>query len=129
MMTMTSGTDTIHPQLRLLMELQDLRSQQRELASEVGARKVEEEHFHIDLDEARVQLQRKIEELEDTLEPRVRSRYDRIVPSLERAVVPVINGVCYGCFVSIPTATAGDRESHHELQSCQNCGRFIYIVP
>lgn len=123
------ASDQIHPQLRLLMELQDLRSQHRELESEVGAREVEKEHFHIDLDEAREQLDRKIGELEDALEPRVRSRYDRIVPHRDRAVVPVINGVCYGCFVSIPTATAGDREAYQDLQSCQHCGRFIYILP
>ncbi|MEX0935663.1 MAG: C4-type zinc ribbon domain-containing protein [Gemmatimonadota bacterium] len=125
----TPTNDTIHPQLRLLMELQDLRAQHRELGSEVGAGEVEEEHFHIDLAEARDQLRLKIEELEEGLSSPIRARYDRIAPSRDRVVVPVINGVCYGCFVSIPTATAGDRESHHDLQSCEHCGRFLYILP
>lgn len=118
----------MHPQLTILMELQDLRAQHRALARESDLAEQEVEHFHIDPEEARTALQNKIEELEDQLEPQVRGRYDRISPLRDRVVVPVINGVCYGCFVSIPTATVGDREAHQELQSCESCGRFIYIL-
>ncbi len=124
------GTESapFHPQLALLMEIQDLRAKYRELASEsVGA--LEHEHFHIDLDEARDQLGRKIGELEDTLAPAIRARYDRIAPQRDRVVVPVIGGVCYGCFVSIPTATVGDPETHRDLRSCEGCGCFIYVLP
>jgi predicted nucleic acid-binding Zn-ribbon protein len=110
------------------MEMQDLQGQYRELATGERTRAMEEEHFHIDLDEARKVLEEKIRELEAELSPSVRERYERIVPYRDRVVVPVINGVCYGCFVSIPTATAGDRGSHQDLESCQNCGCFIYIL-
>lgn len=118
----------MHPQLMLLMELQDLRSQHRELASEEGSGGVEREHFHIDVDRARDELQEKIHELEGALTPTVRSRYNQILPHRDRVVVPVINGVCYGCFVSIPTATVGDQDVHQELQGCESCGCFIYIL-
>lgn len=127
---MTGASPDIHPQLMLLMELQDLRSQHRELTpeepSDLGEK--EAEHFHIDVAEAREQLARKIEELEGELDPEVRARYARVLPLRERVVVPVINGVCYGCFVSIPTATVGDRDAREELRSCESCGRFIYIL-
>jgi predicted nucleic acid-binding Zn-ribbon protein len=112
----------------LLMELQDLKAQHRELASNLELAEKEAEHFHMDPAEAVASLEEKVSELEDRLEPRIRSRYDRIAPQLDRVVVPVINGVCYGCFVSIPTATVGDRDIHQELESCENCGRFIYIL-
>lgn len=120
--------DTMHPQLMLLMELQDLRAQHRALAAEPLLAEHEAEHFHMDPEEARSALADKITELEERLDPVVRSRYDRVAPLRDRVVVPVINGVCYGCFVSIPTATVGDQEIHQELESCENCGSFIYVL-
>jgi len=118
----------MHPQLSLMLELQDLRSQLRELESEDRAEEIEAEHFNIDPKQAADDLRNKIEELEEDLDPPVRRRYRRILKSMDRAVVPVINGVCYGCFVSIPTARARDKDPNEELQSCENCGRFIYII-
>jgi predicted nucleic acid-binding Zn-ribbon protein len=49
--------------------------------------------------------------------------------SMERVVVPVIDGVCYGCFVSIATAKAGEDEPNKALRTCESCGRFIYVLP
>lgn len=121
-------TTTMHPQLGLLLELQDLRTQLRELETEPEVEEVEEEHFHIDSEQAAEDLREKIEELEEELDDPIRRRYRRILGSMDRVVVPVINEVCYGCFVSIPTARARDRDPNEELQSCENCGRFIYIL-
>lgn len=121
----------MHPQLQTLLEIQDLRGQHRELSSGDGGPELgelEAEHFGIDVEEARARLEEKIKELEGELSPGVRNRYRRIAPHRERVVVPVINGVCYGCFVSIPTATVGDTDIHEELASCQNCGCFIYVL-
>jgi predicted nucleic acid-binding Zn-ribbon protein len=125
--TPSAGT-AMHPQLTLLLEIQDLRSQYRELKSEPQAVKVEREHFNIDLESAITQLGEKIEELEETLSPAVRARYRKIVPQRDRVVVPVVGGVCYGCFVSIATATVGNPDMHAELRSCEGCGSFIYVL-
>lgn len=117
----------MNSQLMTLMELQDLRAQHRALSggeSEV----MEEEQFHVDLGEARSLLETTIGELEKRLSEPVRKRYDLLAPNRDRIVVPVINGVCYGCFVSIPTATAGEQDAHQNLRSCQNCGCFIYLA-
>lgn len=119
----------MHPQLLLLLELQDLTAHHREMTSGTEMDAVESKHFNIDVAAASEQLAAKITKLEEALEPRIHSRYMRVKESLDRVVVPVINGVCYGCFVSIPTATAGDQDPNAELQGCQHCGRFIYIVP
>jgi predicted nucleic acid-binding Zn-ribbon protein len=116
------------PQLTLLLELQDLRAQHRELAANDGSAPMEAEHFNIDVDDALERLAEKIGELEERLAPSVRSRYNRIAPNRDRVVVPVINGVCYGCFVSIATATVGDQDVHQQVQSCENCGSFIYVA-
>ncbi len=118
----------MHPQLSLLLELQDLRSQYRELQEEPKAEEVEAEHFNIDIGEALEEMAEKIDELEDELETDVKRRYRRVKGSMEKVVAPVINGVCYGCFVSIPTARARDTDPNEEIHTCESCGRFIYIL-
>jgi predicted nucleic acid-binding Zn-ribbon protein len=119
----------VHPHLATLLEIQDLRGQLRELTTDPAAAHLQAEHFKVDVPEATIALQLKIAELAATMDPRVRRRYERIAASLERVVVPVLDGVCYGCFVSIATATAGEVGPNEELRSCESCGRFIYVLP
>lgn len=118
----------MHPQLELLMELQDMRAQSRSLSDEAPVREVEEEVFELTPDEARQRLDAKIEELIEQLEPKVRTRYRSIAGSMDRVVVPVLNGVCYGCFVAAPTAWTSRTGRNDELTSCSHCGRFLYYV-
>ena len=119
----------MNPQLMSLLEIQDLRSKLRELEGEGAMGALEKEHFNVDPAEAVRQLAEKIEELAAQLEGPVRRRYHRVAGKLDRVVVPVINGVCYGCYTSIATATAGEQSPDRQLKGCENCGRFIYILP
>jgi len=118
----------MHPQLEILLQLQDLKSQRRDLAEAEDERNVEVEEFRIDVDEAIQQLDRKIADLEGELTPAVRNRCERIAAGRGRFVVPVIDGTCYGCFVSIPTALASDSARNDELRHCDHCGRFLYVI-
>jgi uncharacterized protein len=118
----------MHPQLETLLELQDMKTQRRELREETQEREVEESVFNVSIDEALAQLDEKIAEMEESLAPQVRSRYKRLVGSRGRAIVPVIRGTCYGCFVSIPTAVASSVDRNEELTHCDNCGRFLYMI-
>jgi uncharacterized protein len=118
----------MHPQLEMLLELQDLKNQRKELGDTPGERQVEEEVFHISIDEALVELDRKIDEMEEALEPQIRNRYRRLSGKRTRVVVPVIRGTCYGCFVSVPTALASDADRNEELRFCDSCGRFLYLI-
>ncbi len=118
----------MHPQLEILLQIQDLKAQRRDLVEDESERKVEEEEFQIDPEQAVRSIDEKIAELEEELTPPVRSRYKRISKSAGRAVVPVINGICYGCFVSIPTSLASDVHRNDEIRNCDHCGRFIYVM-
>lgn len=111
-----------------LLEIQDLRSKTRELREEGALEELEQEHFNIDPAEAVQHLEERIAALEDELAPPVRQRYDRVKGTYDRVVVPVINGVCYGCFVSIATAVARDQDPNESMQGCETCGRFLYIL-
>lgn len=115
-------------QLTLLLEIQDLRMQLRELRNSGEARTLEEDQFGIDPSEATRALEEKLGELRDMLTERVRRRFERIADRVDRVVVPVISGTCYGCFVSVPTAAAGETDPNAELQSCEHCGRFLYFL-
>ncbi|MEX2526087.1 MAG: hypothetical protein WEA09_00495 [Gemmatimonadota bacterium] len=118
----------MHPQLTILLEIQDLRAQQRELAADSAEEELERTQFKMDPAEAAESLGERIEVLEEELTGSIRARYNRISRSLDRVVVPVIRGLCYGCFVAIPTATAREQEPNQSLQGCEHCGRFIYIL-
>jgi predicted nucleic acid-binding Zn-ribbon protein len=117
----------MHPQLETLLEIQDLKTQRREL-QEAPSREVQESVFGLGTDEALAQLDSKIHELEESLPVQARTRYRRIAAKHPRVVVPVIRGTCYGCFVQIPTALASDADRNAEVRSCQNCGRFLYLM-
>jgi predicted nucleic acid-binding Zn-ribbon protein len=116
----------MHPQLETLLEIQDLKTQRREL--DETQREMQEAVFGLSTEEALSQLDAKILELEESLPLQVRNRYKRVAARLPRVVVPVIRGTCYGCFVQIPTALASDADRNAEVRSCQNCGRFLYLM-
>jgi len=118
----------MHVQLETLLELQDLKSQRRELQEMTTTRQVEEELFNVSIEDALATLDAKIEEVEEELPPPVRNRYRRLSGRTERPVVPVIGGTCYGCFVSIPTAVSSDADRNRDINSCDNCGRFLYLM-
>lgn len=118
----------MHAQLEMLLEIQDLKTQRRELVDTPGEREVEEGVFNMRIEDAVEQLDAKIQEMEDSLEPRVRMRYQRLAGKRPRVVVPVIKGTCYGCFVSVPTAQASDAARNDEIRYCESCGRFLYYV-
>jgi predicted nucleic acid-binding Zn-ribbon protein len=118
----------MHAQLEMLLEIQDLKTQRAHLEEASSEGQMEQELFNVSIDEALEQLAKKIEEMEGALEPRVRSRYQRLAGKRTRAIVPVIGGTCYGCFVSVPTALASDADRNEELRFCDSCGRFLYLI-
>lgn len=117
----------MHAQLELLLEIQDLQGQRSGLAEETLG-DLESKTFDIHLDDAMVLLDEKLEELVERLEPDMRARFRRMADRNMRAVAPVLNGICYGCFVALPTATASEAERNQKIDLCYHCGRFLYHV-
>lgn len=116
----------MHPQLELLLELQDLKAQKEEMeVGEESSREIELEVFQVKPDDAAARLQAKIEEMERALDPEIARQYRLVSSRRSRAVVPVLDGVCYGCFMTIPTAITADNDS---VRWCENCGSFVYVV-
>jgi predicted nucleic acid-binding Zn-ribbon protein len=118
----------MHTQLETLLEIQDLKTQRRELEATTEERQVEQEVFNMRVEDALTELDRRIADMVVSLDPAVRSRYERLVGRRPRAVVPVIGGTCYGCFVAVPTAVSSSAERNEEIRYCDHCGRFLYII-
>lgn len=117
----------MNEQLVLMLEIQDLTSKAREIeGGELGD--LEETHFGVEPDQAVSALRSKADDLMEQLAPNIRGRFKQLVQRTDRAVVPVIDGTCFGCYVSIPTATAGEQQPNAALQTCETCGRFLYIL-
>ena len=117
----------MHQQLELLLEIQDLRMQRRGLADGTLT-DLETEVFDIKIEDAIRSLDEKVEELEQRLTRGVQERYRRIASQAPRVVAPVINGICYGCFVAVSTARASEADRNLRVESCEYCGCFLYHV-
>ncbi|MDE2719659.1 hypothetical protein [Candidatus Palauibacter polyketidifaciens] len=113
-------------QLELLLEIQDLRMQRRELTD--GSTDLEAEVFDVKIEDAIRSLDEKVEELAAKLTRGIRERYRRIADKAPRVVAPVINGICYGCFVAVSTARASEADRNLRVESCEYCGCFLYHV-
>lgn len=118
----------MNPQLETLLQIQDLKAQRRELQGDDETSQFQSEEFGLDLEQAVTQLDGKISEVEGELDPQTRSRYTRLANSMHRVVVPAINGICYGCFVAVPTAVASDPAQRKAVNNCAHCGRFLYFI-
>ena len=117
----------MNAQLEILLQIQDLHGQIRDLSHMEASRAFEEQEFHIDGEKAAAELTAKIGELESELADGVRARYER-VKGRGRVVVPVVHETCYGCFVSLPTSRATEMAGNQQINTCDNCGRFLYVL-
>ncbi|TET19044.1 MAG: hypothetical protein E3J78_05710 [Candidatus Cloacimonadota bacterium] len=72
------------------------------------------------------ELQTAREKVKKGLEVILSNKYERLSKRYGKAIVPVIDGICYGCFVTLPSAFVVRKNKNEEVSTCQNCGRFIY---
>lgn len=63
------------------------------------------------------------------LDPMTMKRYERLRSRKKDtlAVVPVVNGVCSGCNITISTSTMALLHREEDAITCENCGRFVYV--
>ena len=68
-------------------------------------------------------------ELVGKLDPKIRTRYERILRSKgDMAVVPAIEGACGGCFYQLPPQKIGEVKKGESLVVCEGCGRMVVPV-
>jgi predicted nucleic acid-binding Zn-ribbon protein len=115
----------VNPQLQVLIALQDILFLIRDAKDPSSQRAMGKMGFEISNLES---LEATRRELESQLKPAIRSEYSRARQRYGRIVAPVINGICYGCFVKIPSAIEASDDRNRTLYRCENCGMFLYWV-
>lgn len=112
----------MNAQLEFLIMLQDLDLMINEVSDQKTASQMSRIGFEVNavdnLHEARKDLARKIE-------PNLLSTYGRLMERHQRAIVPVRNNVCLGCFLKQPTKYIAADE---KIRSCNQCNRFLYFI-
>ncbi len=116
----------MNQQVELLTRLQDLDLMIRELGDEAGVSAEKKLGFELrgldTLKSARGQLAAEIDS-------ELLKKYDRVRGRFPRAVVPMRDGVCFGCFVRQPAKRAvGGVEDPDAIEGCSHCGRILFRI-
>ena len=76
----------------------------------------------------RSELENARHEIASSIKKPLLFRYERLRAKLKRAIVPVKNDVCLGCFLHQPTSIGAKGREDIEIFTCENCGRMLYWV-
>ena len=52
--------------------------------------------------------------------------YENLRKRFKRAIVPVKDDICLGCFMRIPTSLITRGRSDQDVINCEGCGRVLY---
>ncbi len=116
----------MHRQLELLVMLHDLDLLLRECKDE--KKRQEESELGFEMAEHHDELINARKTIIRQLDSEVLTRYEKLLGRYDRAVAPVIDGICYGCYMRMPTSVAIGKSRNEMIHVCGNCGRFLYWV-
>ena len=115
-------------QLDNLIKIQDLINRRREMENDATVEQFEEMGFKIDKQREIEILDEAIKEIIAKLDQSTQDIYNRVSRKYSRPLTPAINGICYGCFVALPTAQDTGKKEEDTIETCSNCGRIIYWI-
>ncbi len=104
---------TIHSLINQLIQLQELVVASMQKKASMPAAKLDV------LDES-------IAAMNDDLPQQVRSHFNRLLHKHPEAIVPVVNGLCSGCGMSLTKSLVNSVHRAEEMNRCTNCARFLY---
>ncbi len=67
-------------------------------------------------------------ELQDKLEPQVRSLYDRLYKKSHIVIAAMSNGCCSVCGMQVPIAQGQQVQLAQHLVTCSSCGRILFAT-
>jgi predicted nucleic acid-binding Zn-ribbon protein len=108
---------------RVLVALQDLEEMIREAEDPGNRAQLERMGFPVTGLDGLKAAQKK---LEATVSPQLLNRYRRLADRPGgRAVVPVVDGVCTGCFTNVPSSFTSSVNAG-KVMYCETCGRILF---
>ena len=109
------ASEHVEMHLKLLFDLDNLLADMEAPEYKDIGFKIEEEQ-HLSLTRARNELLKKLPD-------ELAEMYERLKERYQRAIAPVDNGFCFGCFQKLPTEMITRQK---EILTCPNCGRILY---
>ncbi len=107
----------LNKQLELLVALQDLDIMIRDIDE------VKELGFDV---KGREKIEEARQELVKKIKKPFLSKYEMLRARYRRAIVPVKDDVCLGCFMRVPTSLSTVGRSEEQVITCEGCGRILY---
>ena len=83
--------------------------------------------FFTDHSESTVAVKSQISALRTQVPANILARHDRLRARKKRSVAEARNGVCSGCHMSLGISQRPMLLHEEALQTCQHCGRFLYL--
>jgi len=103
-------------------EVEKLAVREAELDSEIG--KIDD---HVaQLQQELAEWEAKREQLVEALPRHVVQQYDHLHAKFEDPVVPIENGTCGGCKLTVSGTTVERARDGMEIVTCENCSRILY---
>jgi uncharacterized protein len=115
----------MHEQLKLLVILQDLDTMIRESTDPEKLKEMKTIGFEFQGIE---KLKAARGKLAEGIEKPYLSLYERVAKRHGRAVVPVEDRTCLGCFQNVPPSFFSEISADRPVKVCENCGRILYFV-
>jgi len=113
----------MHRELELLIKLHDIDMMIRDASEERYASEEKDLGFVL----ANLASLRKARaEIREQISPETISHYDKLFKKFGRAIAPVNGGICYGCFLQLPTLFVQDSNENEGIGVCPKCRRFLY---
>ena len=118
----------MHPEVERLILLQDLDLMIQEFSDAKKANA--EKKLGFDLGDLST-LQSARDDLVKRVDPSLLKRYERLRDRYPRPIVPIKDGVCFGCFVRRPEKQSVAEAVQDDIEFCERCARilFRYQVP
>src|SRR5690349_24229321 len=69
-----------------------------------------------------------IAELRGKIPPQILGHYDRLVVQGKKGVTPIRGQVCSSCHIRVPLGAIMTLKRGEDIQLCENCGRYLYLV-
>jgi predicted nucleic acid-binding Zn-ribbon protein len=108
---------------RLLIALQDLDIMIKEVKDKATSKELQSLGFKLT---GLSELQDAREKLANRVPKPLLNRYEKLAQHYTLAILPITGSLCLGCFIKLPTSFFS-AVSKTELQTCENCGRLLYI--
>lgn len=115
----------MNKQVNLLVQLQDLDIMIREMIDPERARELKTLGFEMKGIE---KLQAARTKLAAGIDRRYLALYERTLQKHGRAVVPVEDKTCLGCFQALPGSFFSEISANQPVKVCENCGRILYLL-